>query len=677
MFKEEQILYRKKEIGILVVIFLAILILQSMIFMSFDDYGYATISYAVGNQFNPNGGVDYSFFDVLKFLKATYMIWAGRIFDQFLLIECLKNGERFIQLIQTIVIFFTIFFTVKVFSKKENFIRNFVLVTMMFFSIPIIITKLSLFWYCASVIYFWPFLFFVLGLFLLKRKDWRKTNSFYKIILLALGIISGWSQEQVGMAFCAFMFTTICWEYIFDNKNINKNKILFFIGNIIGYSILMIAPGNFARMSTDSDKNFLLNSFEVVKELIWNFKYINNNIVYISIIAFLLILLNSRISKKESVEKLKKVSMIIIILTQIIIMISKFTDIGKINYIALIFHFLFMIFAIIIYIVLYKDKIIAALSCAAIASLIPVFISPYFVHRMLFPIYYINIIILLVLLENFQANIENVKYINIKNVMLYMILLVGVIRYSLTLYGYFENSIPKNINNKILREAKQKIDQGELIDTIYLYKNMNERYTGTQPYEVDYTGSIKNYFQIPQNVNISFESFPQDNPIKALNIINKKGIKGLENSTFIKEIDGLNNKKDLSKLLKGFYSLEVYQNNSFYWVQKNIECKLKNNLITKNGIKIKFNADKEKLLKSNPDLKQIKIKIIVNGNEVKEVNIIGGDQQINIQPNEFELTSDNLYKIELQSNCDFSPKEIGIGDDGRRLFAQVYYIGNN
>ena len=670
-------MYRKKEIGILVVIFLAILILQSMIFMSFDDYGYATISYAVGNQFNPNGGVDYSFFDVLKFLKATYMIWAGRIFDQFLLIECLKNGERFIQLIQTIVIFFTIFFTVKVFSKKENFIRNFVLVTMMFFSIPIIITKLSLFWYCASVIYFWPFLFFVLGLFLLKRKDWRKTNSFYKIILLALGIISGWSQEQVGMAFCAFMFTTICWEYIFDNKNINKNKILFFIGNIIGYSILMIAPGNFARMSTDSDKNFLLNSFEVVKELIWNFKYINNNIVYISIIAFLLILLNSRISKKESVEKLKKVSMIIIILTQIIIMISKFTDIGKINYIALIFHFLFMIFAIIIYIVLYKDKIIAELSCAAIASLIPVFISPYFVHRMLFPIYYINIIILLVLLENFQANIENVKYINIKNVMLYMILLVGVIRYSLTLYGYFENSIPKNINNKILREAKQKIDQGELIDTIYLYKNMNERYTGTQPYEVDYTGSIKNYFQIPQNVNISFESFPQDNPIKALNIINKKGIKGLENSTFIKEIDGLNNKKDLSKLLKGFYSLEVYQNNSFYWVQKNIECKLKNNLITKNGIKIKFNADKEKLLKSNPDLKQIKIKIIVNGNEVKEVNIIGGDQQINIQPNEFELTSDNLYKIELQSNCDFSPKEIGIGDDGRRLFAQVYYIGNN
>ena len=666
----------KKSLSMLI-IFLSIILLQSMIFMSFDDYGYATISYAVGNQFNPNGGVDYSFFDVLKFLKATYMIWAGRIFDQFLLIECLKNGERFIQLIQTIVIFFTIFFTVKVFSKKENFIRNFVLVTMMFFSIPIIITKLSLFWYCASVIYFWPFLFFVLGLFLLKRKDWRKTNSFYKIILLALGIISGWSQEQVGMAFCVFMFTTICWEYIFDNKNINKNKILFFIGNIIGYSILMIAPGNFARMSTDSDKNFLLNSFEVVKELIWNFKYINNNIVYISIIAFLLILLNSRISKKESVEKLKKVSMIIIILTQIIIMISKFTDIGKINYIALIFHFLFMIFAIIIYIVLYKDKIIAALSCAAVASLIPILISPYFVHRMLFPIYYINIIILLVLLENVQVNVEAIKYIKIKNVMLYMILLVGVIKYSLTVYGYFENSIPKNINNKILREAKQKIDQGGAVDTIYLYKNMNERYTGTQPYEVDYTGSIKNYFKIPQNVNISFEPFPEDNPIKALKIINKKGIEGLENSTFIKEIDGLNSKKDLSKFLKGFYGLEVYENESFYWVQKNIECKLENDLISKNGLKIKFNVNKENLLKNNPDLKHIKWKIRINGIEVKEVDIMGGNQQISLHPNEFRIAQDNVYKIELQSNCDFSPKEIGNGDDGRRLFAQVYYIGNN
>lgn len=668
----------KKEKGILVIIFLVIAILQSMIFMSFDDYGYATISYAVGHQFNPNGGLNYSFIDILAFLKATYMVWAGRIFGQFLLIECLKNGELFIQLVQAIVIFFTIFFTVKVFGKRENFIRNFILVTMMFFSMPIIITKLSLFWYCASVIYFWPFLFFVSGLFLIKRKNYNQSNLFYKIIILLLGIISGWSQEQVGMAFCAFLFISLCWEYVYNNKTIEKNKTIFFIGNIVGYIILMIAPGNFARMSEDSNKNFFYNLFEVAKELISNFKYVNNNIIYISIIVCLIILLNSRISQNESIEKFKKASMVIIILTQIIIMISKFIDIGKINYVALIIHFLFMLFAIIIYIVLYKDKIIAALSCAAMASLIPVLISPYFVHRMLFPIYYINIIILLELLENVQANTEAIKYIKIKNVMVCMILLVGVIRYSSTLYGYFENSIPKNINNKILREAKQKIEQGQIIDTtIYLYKNMNERYTGTQPYEVDYTGSIKNYFQIPKNINISFEPFPQDNPIKALNIINKKGVEGLENSIFIKEIDSLNNKKDLSKSLKGFYNLEVYGNESFYWVKKNSECRLENDLISKNGLKINLNTNKENLLKSNPNLKQIKMKIIVNDFEVKEVDIIGGEQQISIQVNEFELASDDVYNVELKSNCDFCPKDIGESDDARRLFAQLYYIGSN
>lgn len=670
----------KGNLVILTCIFILIMILQSMIFMSFDDYGFGAISYAVGNQHNLSGGVNYSLIDILAFLKDTYMMWSGRILGPFLLIECLKNGQWVIQIVQAGVIFFTLFFTVKVFCKEENFTKKFVLSIAIFFGIPIEITKLSLYWYSASVTYFWPFLFFILGLYIIKNNE---DNSFInKILLVVLGLISGWSQEQVGMAFCAFMFVVVCWDYIFNNKTFENKKVVFFISNIIGYIILMIAPGNFARMANDSSNRIINSSILTTlikgsKALISNLRYFNTSIVYIIIILSLIMLLYNNISKNENLEKIKKISIIIIALTEIIVLLFPFINIKIIRYCILIIHFLFMLIGLAIYIVLYKDKVLAALTFSGIASLIPILVSPYFVERMLLPIYYIGLIILIVMLEEIKNSINLLKYSKINNIIICILLLTGIYGYATTLVGYFENSIPKNINNNILSQSSGRIKNGEKIEKIYLYKNINERYTGTQPYEVDYTGSIKEFYKIPSDVVILFREFPEENSLKALKTIEKYGIIGIEDSTSINKIDAINEKEDLSKLLSGFYSLEIYPNESFYWIQKNTEAILKNNSIPKNGIKIKLKVNKNNLLKSNLSIDKVTMKIMINDIEVEEVEILDGEQEIIIKPEKLKNSYDNMYKINLQSNCDFCLKDIGESDDARRLFAQLYYIGSN
>lgn len=671
-----------KNLVILALAFISILLLQSMIFMSFDDYGYGALNYAVGNQFNQNGGVGYSIIDIFKFLQATYMVWAGRVFYQFLLILCLRQGEWFIQIVQSIVIFLTIFFTTKAFSKTDNFIRNFIIILALFFCIPIAITKLSLYWYCASVIYFWPFMFFMAGLCLIKKMNNLQSNIFYTILLAFLGIASGWSQEQVGMAFCTYLFINICLSYFEKNNSNYKNKIIFFIANVVGYILLIIAPGNFVRMSDGSSGEILKRGifetiFEGIKAVIFSFKYVNLSIIYIAIIVCIILLLTNKESNNKVVEQLKKISLYIIIVSELIVIIGNIIDSAHIKYIAAAINIIFMLLCLIIYIVLYKDKILACIVCSASASLIPILVSPYFVDRMIFPLFYMLIIGLFVLIENIRliSKLENYK----KSVKIVenILILYGFLSYMITLNGYFENSIPKNINNWILRESSKQINTGEKMGTINLYKNINEKYTGTQPYEVDYTESIKSYFNINQDVSISIQNFPEKNPLNALKILYKDGIKGLKDLNNVYEIDAVYNKMDVASKLIGFYNLESYPKNSFYWIEKDAICKLINDKISQNGIKLKIDVNREKLLMTlDKSIESPKIKIIVNDVEVREEELLDGKQEINIQPHEINGMND-IYKIELKGNCDFSPQEIGEGEDSRRLYIKVLYIGNN
>lgn len=664
------------------IVFILIVILHKMIFMSFDDYGYGALCYVVGDKFNPNGGVNYSVIDIFKFLKETYFIWAGRILGQFFLIKCLQIGEWFIQLVQSGIILGTLLFGVKAFCKEKDYIKKLLLTLAIFFCIPFKVLQLSLFWYSASVIYFWPFIFFVIGIFLLKRKNniTIKAKILLNFIIFILGIASGLSQEQVGLGFCGFMFVVILWDYIMKNKLISSDKIIFFIGLIIGYIILIIAPGNFSRMANNTsngilEKNSILLIITALKNIMPNLLIMTKSLIYVFMVIFSIILMYKRNFRITYIQKIKKIVLYILIFTQFLLFMDTSQYSSNIIYLIQIINIAAISVAIIMISFLYEEQILAGLIVAAMSSLFPIIVSPYFVDRMFMPAYVFYVFILIILIDKMEI-FEKDTY-QLKKISYYIIGSMGIISYSLILCGYFENSIPRNINNNILSDEVKKLDEYTNDNkVIYLYRNINETYTGTQPYVTDYTQAIKSYYKIPQNVKIAFENFPEQNPFKALYLTLKGGNLELQKMKFIPKIDAANDNGDFSNLLYGAYPLEKYNGDSFYLIQKFFKCNLKNDHIRVDGLNIVLNIDKKSLLLANNKLGELEMNVYINGKNIKNVKINDGEQKISILPNELPKVTNGEYIVELQSNCDFSPANIWKNGDTRIVFGKLKYIGS-
>lgn len=103
---------------------------------------------------------------------------------------------------------------------------------------------------------------------------------------------------------------------------------------------------------------------------------------------------------------------------------------------------------------------------------------------------------------------------------------------------------------------------------------------------------------------------------------------------------------------------------------KRVSGYIKNNDITKYGLKLKIGTEKDSYIKQQPDLKPY-VELYVNGKKVKELDVINGNAEysINVEP-----SSDDIYNIQIKTNCYFVPKQVGISNDTRELSYRLYYI---
>lgn len=88
--------------AIIFILYLMFIYFQhQFVFMYFDDYGYASLSYGaiVGN-----GGTNYNLNDIIKYLFWHYVNWGGRIVPFFLEIISLKCGLGFTRIVQSLII---------------------------------------------------------------------------------------------------------------------------------------------------------------------------------------------------------------------------------------------------------------------------------------------------------------------------------------------------------------------------------------------------------------------------------------------------------------------------------------------------------------------------------------------------------------------------------------------
>ena len=197
-----------------------------------------------------------------------YFSWGGRLVAHFTELFWLYTGKSIFNIANTaIYCLFVLLVQFHIMGKaKFSSIMFLAISIFLWFFVPA--WGQNFLWLVGSCTYLWATAFVLL--FLVPfRKKYDNTN--YKlnlplsVLFLLLGLLAGCSTENIG---AAVLFLLIAY---FTVKIINKNKIALFeifgtLGFFIGFLVLVLAPGNYARQGLLH--HWGSESFMVLKRLV-------------------------------------------------------------------------------------------------------------------------------------------------------------------------------------------------------------------------------------------------------------------------------------------------------------------------------------------------------------------------------------------------------------------------
>ncbi len=274
------------KMGLILLIFASILILNHSVMLSPDDYTY---SWVQGSNMERVDGID----DCIKTGKFLYNNWTGRIIPH-VLVGIFRNMNPLIfEVINSLVFMLFIILITKVLNKKSGFLSilsvfGYLAFSMMFGE------KFA--WISGALNYLWPSTFMVILIYYfynyyIGEKD---LNVLGKIALILFAFITGFSHENIVFVGGSFLLCVCLFKikdfFKFDTKK-KITIVLIFIMFCLGSAATIFAPGNFSRMGqidttfnwgslgnyTNAKKHliivgvsmlvaFILNNINVIKE---------------------------------------------------------------------------------------------------------------------------------------------------------------------------------------------------------------------------------------------------------------------------------------------------------------------------------------------------------------------------------------------------------------------------
>ena len=243
--------------SILVIVFCLLIYQHYHVFLYFDDYGNASLSYGV----NIPGveGTNWSISDLFTWMKWCYMNWGGRIlYAALFLIPLTRFGALPFMMVQAAVItaiFWVMYRLICLYRDEEqNAVFEIVLI-ILYCLMGQQCHMYGTYWASASVLYIWPLLPLAASLYLHKvstQKEARgeSIGKSYVILQLFLCFFAVFSQEQMGVfliLYYAFDFILCLWREHTVRKKLDIVPLMICI---VVYCFMFFAPGNFARLNT-------------------------------------------------------------------------------------------------------------------------------------------------------------------------------------------------------------------------------------------------------------------------------------------------------------------------------------------------------------------------------------------------------------------------------------------
>lgn len=214
-----------------------------------DDLWYAT-NLATGEKLQTPS-------DVFAGQVWHYMNWGGRSITHALLQFIIMGGELFADILN-VLITVLLSFTAALFVNKEYRLKAACFVSVMLISFNPDI-QMSMFWQSGSVNYLYSTIWILAFMFVYLRETRENTQPLKGIVfwIVPLGLITGWSNENMGPAsFCLALMTII-----FLRKKNKKIPFWMFEGacfSLLGSAACILAPGNFVRSEFVEEKNLIM-----------------------------------------------------------------------------------------------------------------------------------------------------------------------------------------------------------------------------------------------------------------------------------------------------------------------------------------------------------------------------------------------------------------------------------
>lgn len=210
------------------------------------------------NYFTPWLADDYSFYknttlpEIFTGFKNFYLTWGGRLIGFFFTNFYLILSKTFFNIFCSLSYVFVIYLIYDLICGKKSINNSLLLIIsiLMWFFIPA--WGQDVLWICGHAMYFTPCLLILLFVRPYTKDDKNHSAAFF-ILTFLLGIFSTWSMENFAVG--TVVFTIL---HIIKNKFINKIKsrnweISGLLGTLVGSALLLLAPGNYARLSVFQD----------------------------------------------------------------------------------------------------------------------------------------------------------------------------------------------------------------------------------------------------------------------------------------------------------------------------------------------------------------------------------------------------------------------------------------
>lgn len=279
---------------ILLLIFISMLALNFLTPLLADDY-----SYGLNLANKKLTGI----IDIYNYQIWHYFNWGGRTIAHTFAQTLLMFPKAIFNIVNSIIytcLVYLIYLHGKL-NRKEKNSRNSYLILLihliLWFIIPVF--GQSFIWLIGSCNYLWTTVIVVYFLLLFRKNE--KENKWYKIIIMFLiGILAGWTNENTSAGLIVILFSTLIIDKITTKKwNLTKTKVAGIVGSLIGFVLMICAPGNYVRNAAFKDDTFIIIKF--IKRAI---DITGNAEIYIlPLIIAIIILISLKIYHKKKIEK--------------------------------------------------------------------------------------------------------------------------------------------------------------------------------------------------------------------------------------------------------------------------------------------------------------------------------------------------------------------------------------